>query len=143
MNNGLQIRIGSAHDLDILAELNKQLIEDEQHDNKMNFDQLKERMRSFISTDYSSYIFEENGEAVGYALVNHSRQPLYVRQFFICRNCRRRGYGKQAFHQLLGLLNAKSLDIEVMTWNHRGLAFWKSLGFQERSVYMRFEDTNE
>jgi len=78
----LTIRICSDIDLDLLAALNKQLIE-EQHDNEMNFEQLKERMRNFIHTDYKAYKFEEHGETVGYALVNHTKQPLYLRHFFI------------------------------------------------------------
>jgi hypothetical protein len=32
------------------------------------------------------------------------------------------------------------LDIEVMKWNNTGYAFWKSLGFIERSGYMRLEE---
>ena len=63
--NGLAIRICSDEDLDLLAKLNQQLIEDEQHDNKMNLDQLKERMKTFINTDYTAYKFEENGQIVG------------------------------------------------------------------------------
>ena len=133
----LTIRLCSDEDLDLLAALNKQLIEDERHDNRMNAEQLKERMRTFIHTDYNAYTFEENGEVVGYALVNHTKKPLYLRQFFICRDSRRKGYGKRAFAKLLDKLGAKNIDIEVMHWNRRGYAFWKSLAFNERSIYMR------
>ncbi|WP_240422006.1 GNAT family N-acetyltransferase [Paenibacillus periandrae] len=141
--NHLTIQICSDDDLDFLAVLNKQLIEDEQHDNKMNTEQLKERMRSFINSDYKAYKFEEHGENIGYALVNHIKQPLYLRQFFICRNCRRKGYGKAAFEKLLEFLNTKNIDIEVMHLNNAGYEFWKSLGFTERSVYMRLEGPNK
>lgn len=53
--NELSIRLCTHEDLDLLAELNKQLIEDEQHDNKMNVEQPKERMTAFLSTDYHAY----------------------------------------------------------------------------------------
>jgi hypothetical protein len=46
--NSLTIRACSFEDVDHLATMNKQLIEDEQHDNKMNAEQLKERMRAFM-----------------------------------------------------------------------------------------------
>lgn len=53
--NELSIRLCTHEDLNLLAELNKQLIEDEQHDNKMNVEQLKERMTAFLNTDYHAY----------------------------------------------------------------------------------------
>ncbi|GFN33499.1 hypothetical protein [Paenibacillus xylaniclasticus] len=84
--NELTIKICTDEDLHFLATLNKQLIEDEQHDNKMDIEQLRERMKAFIHTDYTAYQFIENGQVVGYALINHTKQPLYLRQFFICRN---------------------------------------------------------
>ncbi|MFD0711605.1 GNAT family N-acetyltransferase [Paenibacillus sp. GCM10027626] len=139
----LSIRICSHVDLALLATLNKQLIEDERHDNTMNIEQLKERMRSFIDTDYKAYIFGRDCEIIGYALVDHTRHPLYLRHFFVCRNFRRNGYGKLAFEKLIERLNTKEIDIEVMHWNHIGYEFWKSLGFIERSIYMRLEGGND
>ncbi|GGD82037.1 GNAT family N-acetyltransferase [Paenibacillus nasutitermitis] len=138
--NELCIQTCSNEDLDLLAVLNKQLIEDEQYDNQMNMEQLKERMQGFINTDYNAYLFKEKNEIKGYALINHAREPLYLRQFFICRDSRRQGYGKTAFTKLIDLLGTHQIDIEVMSWNERGHQFWKSLGFNERSVYMRLED---
>ena len=119
--------------------MNKQLIEDEKHDNKMNVEQLKERMNIFISSDYNAYFFYNESDIVGYALVNIKQNPLYLRQFFICREYRRRGIGKLAFKKLLQLLESNTIDIEVMVWNERGKCFWKSLGFEERSIYMRYK----
>ncbi|WP_027084401.1 GNAT family N-acetyltransferase [Cohnella panacarvi] len=138
----LSVRICSVvdEDLEILALFNKQLIEDEQHDNKMNLVQLKERMRSFITTDYNAYLFFEENEIVGYALVNHERSPLYLRQFFICRDHRGKSIGKLAFERLTEELKTKEIDIEVMYWNERGYGFWKAIGFKERSIYMRLSN---
>jgi GNAT superfamily N-acetyltransferase len=141
--NELTIQVCSHDDLDLLAILNKQLIEDEKHDNTMDVEQLKNRMKNFIETDYIAYKFVENDEIKGYALVNHKRDPLYLRHFFICRNNRRKGYGRLAFSKLTELLNTTNLDIEVMYWNEIGYKFWKSLGFKERSIYMRLEKKNE
>ena len=135
--NELILRICTDEDLQLLATFNKELIEDEQHDNKMNIEQLKERMRMFINTDYTAYKFEENNQVLGYALVNHTKQPYYLRQFYICREVRRNGYEKKAFMKLLETLDTNYIDIEVMNWNTIGYSFWKSLGFKERSIYMR------
>jgi GNAT superfamily N-acetyltransferase len=136
---GIILRLAMHDDLDILASMNKQLIEDEKHDNKMNAAQLKERMRGFIDGNYNAYMFMNDGEAVGYALVDMSRDPLYIRQFFISREHRRRGFGRAALSKLLEMLGTGRADIEVLWWNETGKSFWKSMGFNERSIYMRLE----
>ena len=51
-------------DADILAELNKELIEDEQHPNPMNIAQLTERMREWLATNYICYMAKEKGSIV-------------------------------------------------------------------------------
>lgn len=131
--------VSTKADLDLLAELNKQLIEDEQHDNPMNVEQLRCRMEDFLRTDYQAYLFMESNTVRGYALVNHARDPLYLRQFYVCRDSRRRGVGSTAFDLLLRQLGTDRIDIEVMSWNERGQAFWRSLRFTDRSIYMRRE----
>jgi GNAT superfamily N-acetyltransferase len=133
----LSIMEASDADLESLAVMNKQLIEDEKHDNKMDIAELKERMRNFIHTVYKAYIFMDSGITVGYALADHSREPIYLRHFFICRGSRRNGYGTAAFNRLAELIGTQRIDIEVMSWNHTAIAFWSSLGFKERSIYMR------
>lgn len=128
----------SAQDAEKLAELNKQLIEDEKSDNKMSLGELQDRMKSFLETDYAAYFFMEGGSIIGYALVNVRAAPLYLRQFFIARNFRRSHKGRQAFELLLDELKTDKIDLEVLSWNEAGLKFWQSCGFAERSRYMRF-----
>ena len=130
----------TASDAEKLAELNRQLIEDEQSDNRMTLPELVDRMRGFLDADYYAYFFLEGGETAGYALVRTSDEPLYLRQFFICREYRRRHLGREAFRLLLGTLGTDTLDIEVLSRNERGVRFWESLGFKERSRYMRFSE---
>lgn len=126
-------------DLDRLAELNKQLIEDEKFDSSFDIHQLKDRMRNFIHSDYCAFMFYLRHRLLGYALVNIKQRPYYIRHFFICRDVRRLGYGKKAFYRLLGILNTDTVDLEVLSWNERGICFWNSLGFRERSKYLRLE----
>ena len=123
-----------------LAELNKQLIEDEMSDNTMSAEELKNRMRTFLDTDYEAYFFKINSEVIGYALVNISVQPVYLRQFLICREYRRKHYGEEAFQLLMEKLNVNTIDVEVLSWNEAGSRFWEKLGFVERSRYMRYSD---
>ncbi|MBO9608838.1 MAG: GNAT family N-acetyltransferase [Paenibacillaceae bacterium] len=134
----MNIRACTDGDLPLLAALNKQLIEDERHDNPMNVEQLAARMKAWIDSEYRAYLFETGGQVVGYALIRHTKQPLYLRHFFIGRDSRRKGYGKLAFAKLLETVGAEQIDIEVLHWNEAGYSFWKSLGFRERSVSMRW-----
>ena len=127
------------HDTVELARLNHMLIEDEKAENTMTLSQLDQRMAGFLNTDYKAFYFETNENRLGYALVNMTTTPLYLRQFFISREYRRMGYGQQSFYALLDQLQTVEIDIDVYTWNQRGIAFWKSLGFSERCYNMRFK----
>lgn len=132
------LKLCSDDDLDLLTELNYQLIEDEGHENPLNKAALKERMKQFIHTHYKAFLFFNNGICVGYALMDVNRRPLYLRHFFICRPFRRNGYGTRAFYKLVELFGTREIDLEVLSWNIRGIEFWKSLGFHDRSIYMRY-----
>ena len=121
-----------------LAEMNKCLIEDERSSNPMNPEQLKGRMRMFLETEYDAYLSVEDDATVGYALVRRTASPLYLRQFYIVREFRRHHYGQQAFRALLDHLQTDTIDIEVLPWNEAGLKFWRSLGFTETCIAMRY-----
>ncbi len=131
------VRKCSSDDLTLLAEYNKRLIEDEKSDNPMDPAQLRVRMKHFLETDYEAYLFESDGIAIGYALVKTTSSPPYLRQFYIDRPYRRQHFGLQAFRLLLETLNTDSMDVEVLVWNKPALGFWKKMGFEERSLYMR------
>lgn len=138
MKENMNIKKCTLSDISLLATFNKNLIEDEKSDNKMNLEELTNRMRNFLQTDYDAYFFECNESIVGYALVNKTTSPFYLRQFYIDRPFRRMHYGKQAFYALLEYLSIETIDIEVLSWNKTGIQFWESLNFNERSRYYRF-----
>lgn len=127
----------SQDDIPQLAVFNKQLIEDEKSDNPMSVKELESRMDGFLKTEYDAYFFEADSVIVGYALVKRTCSPLYLRQFFIEREYRKKHCGTEAFHALLNYLNVDSIDIEVLSGNEPGNRFWESLGFKEVSRYMR------
>jgi hypothetical protein len=90
----ITIRLATVADAEELAVMNKQLIEDEKHDNPMTMPELKERMAGFLSGDYDAlFCVDENAAILGYALVNVKAKPIYLRQFFMCRDRHRKGYG--------------------------------------------------
>ena len=126
-----------------LAKMNKRLIEDEKSDNPMTVPELAARMTGFLNGEYTAYFFVEEKTVVGYALVDNSRSPLYLRQFYTEREYRRRHYGQTAFHELLDYLHADAAAVDVLPWNEAGLRFWKSLGFTETCISMKFSKASE
>lgn len=126
-----------------LAEMNRRLIEDERGDNPMNIAELERRMRGFIAGDYDAYMFIADARTVGYALVNRNVTPVYLRQFYIEREYRRRRYGVAAFEALIKRLKVDTIDLEVLPWNAAGLSFWEKCGFREISRRMRLNIEND
>lgn len=135
----MQIKECTATDSYMLAEMNKRLIEDEKSNNPMNIEELKGRMQEFLEGEYAAYFFLEEDVVIGYALVRYTSNPLYLRQFFIEREYRRKKNGKQAFQKLMEYLNVETMDIDVLPWNNRGLSFWQSCGFKETCISMRYK----
>ena len=135
----MQIKPCSTADCGQLAAMNKRLIEDEQSTNPMSVSQLEERMHGFLTGEYSAFYFLEEKTVIGYALVRHTADPLYLRQFFIDREYRRKHYGTRAFQLLMKHLQTDSIDIDVLPWNARGMAFWQSCGFRETCISMRLQ----
>ncbi len=51
----------------------------------------------------------------------------------------RKHHGKQAFYQLMEYIQADTIDIDVLPWNERGHSFWKSCGFDDTCISMRYK----
>ena len=118
-------------DCEYLADLNKELIHAEGSDNPMTIKEVEQRMKDFLQTFYEAYFFIERDRVVGYALIKMDCEPLYLRQFLIIQEYRRRHYGEQAFQMLLSCLKTDSVDIEVLSNNDQGVKFWEKMGFVE------------
>lgn len=119
--------------LDLLAEWNHQLIRDEGHRNPMTVPQLRERMREWFAGEYRAVIFERNGEPVGYALYREDASEVYLQQFFVRRDRRRQGIGRETLRILRQHVwpQHKRLTVGVLTANAPALAFWYSVGFRD------------
>ena len=136
----MQIRVCTNQDVAQLALMNKHLIEDEKSNNPMGVEELEHRMMDFLNSDYKAYLFIEDDTVLGYALIRHTSTPLYLRQFYIKREFRRQHYGKTAFELLMEYIQADTIDIDVLPWNAQGRLFWKSCGFEETCVSMRYKE---
>jgi L-amino acid N-acyltransferase YncA len=97
----LSLRPASPADLDLLAGMNKRLIEDEGSRNPMTLVALKERMASWLGTDeYTVDLFLSGTYVVGYAVyqprntnASTGQHYVYLRQLYIARDVRGKGLG--------------------------------------------------
>jgi GNAT superfamily N-acetyltransferase len=126
----------------VLARMNKQLIEDEGHRNPMSIAELRVRMEGWLRSKSREAVFfvREDGERIGYALYqwrsdsfNPNKKFVYLRQFYVARENRRHDVGSEAFSALTKgfWVGASRIEVEVLTGNAVGIAFWHSLGFKD------------
>jgi len=134
----IEINECTEKDIKLLAKMNKQLIEDEKSNNLMDIAQLENRMNDFLNNGYKAFFFIIEEKIIGYALCDMTKEPKYLRQFFINREERRKHYGKNAFDKLLEKLEAKEIEIDVLVWNEDGIKFWGNIGFKEQWKRMKY-----
>ena len=92
----LRFRRAIPADAEMLGRMNHQLIQDEGHRNPMTLHELQGRMTVWLAGEYTAVIFEDLAGVAAYALFREEPQLIYLRQLFVHRDRRRRGYGLQA-----------------------------------------------
>ena len=127
----MNYRTATLADIETLAELNHQLIADEGADNPRSVAQLAERMAEWLEGRYRAVLFEEGGAPVAYALYRDDGESIYLRQFFVTRERRRTGVGRDAITRLVNEVfpPGKRVVVEVLAKNARAMAFWHAMGF--------------
>ena len=102
----------------------------------MNVPELEERMRGWIEGEHQAVIFEEGGREVAYALFRGDEKEIYLRQLFVVREHRRRGYGREALRILREQIwpRDKRLTVEVLVRNPAAVAFWRAVGYSDYSL---------
>ncbi len=128
-------RPAGLEDASLLGELNAQLIQDEGHRNPMSVGELRERMAGWLATDYRAIIFLKDGEVAAYALYREESTQVYLRQFFVRRDLRRLGIGRECMRLLLAEVWPRvRIVVEVLAKNEVGAAFWREVGFADYSL---------
>ena len=120
-----------------MARFNHQLIADERSGNPADEAELKERMLRWVGGRYLVALIERLGEPVGYAVWRDDEDGIYVRQFFVAREHRRRGVGRQAFALLEQGWAGRTVKLDVLPHNERARTFYRSLGFRDHSIILR------
>ncbi|MDB6110933.1 MAG: GCN5-related N-acetyltransferase [Pedosphaera sp.] len=137
----MKFRNARAQDAPLLAQLNQQLIRDEGHANAATVSELTERMRQWLATNYSGIIFEDERGVIAYALYQDEPTQVYLRQFFVARDRRRAGLGRQAMTILFTQIwpKDKRLTVSVLFHNEPAVAFWKAVGYREYSMTLEIQ----
>lgn len=75
-------------------------------------------------------LFVLDGAPVAYAVWREEGDVVSLRQFFVAREWRRCGVGRRVYALLRRQWHGRDVKIDVRLDNDRGLAFWRSLGFE-------------
>ncbi len=113
--------------------MNSQLIEDEKHRDPLSLPALQKRMSNWLSGEYTAILFESDELPVAYALYHYQDDFLYLRQFFVVREKRRQGIGRQAVNILVEEVFPpdKRLVVTNLSQNPNAIKFWRAVGFSD------------
>jgi GNAT superfamily N-acetyltransferase len=134
-------RFATVDDATALAPLNHALIRDEGHRNTMSVPELAQRMASWLAGDYQAVVFEDAGNPIGYALFRRESEHVYLRQFFVISEYRRRGIGRAAIEWLRQHAWGRDqrIRLDVLVGNRGGIAFWHAVGFRDYCLTLELE----
>lgn len=76
--NDLEFKLATPDDAAILAEMNRQLIIDEGHRNRMSLVQLQDRMAGRLRSDYRAVIFLCGSVIAGYVLYRNDPDWVFI-----------------------------------------------------------------
>ncbi len=147
MPSGLEIRRAVLDDVETLARLNKQLLEDENNRFQPGLGELINRMEGWIrGLEWSVDLFlDPEGAVVGHLVHGRRFNPsapggdeMYIRQFAIDRTFRRRGLGRRAIALFLErrCVPGMRVVLDVLEANPAGRAFWSETGFAPHATIM-------
>ncbi len=130
-------REAGGQDLALLARLNRILIEDEGSNNPMTLPELEARMAELLRDGYTALLFDQEGVVLGYALYRVEQEEgdapafVFLKQFVIVHEHRRRGYGIRAVDYLLRYAFPQNavVSLDVLHANAAGRNFWEKAGF--------------
>ena len=135
----MEYRTAVEDDIPLLGRLNRHLIEDEGHPNPMSVAELESRMRAWLVRAYAAVLFLNDDAVVGYALYRSDGTGIFLRQFFICRGERRKGFGRDAVNTLFDHVwpAGATVTLEAVWTNQVAIDFWRALGFEDYALTLR------
>ena len=140
----LAVTLATDADIPQLAELNRQLMEDEAHPYPLPIEALRARMARWIAGEYQVLVFRRGARVAGYAVWRVEDRGAYLRHFFICRDQRRAGLGRAALALLRRdfLPRDEPLQLEATIWNTDAIAFWRAVGFKDFGLILEMNPSD-
>lgn len=140
MGPSITCRLAEETDAGLLATMNQQLIRDERHRNAMTLPELEQRMRTWLRGEYRAVLIEADGQCVGHSLFRHEPDHVYLRQFYVAADHRRRGVGRAAMQWIREhAWQGRRVRLDVLVGNDRARAFWEAVGFVDYCVTMEMD----
>lgn len=137
---------GTALRLDLLAGMNKRLIEDKGSHNPMDLTTLRARLAGWLETGEDALdLFLSGDHVVGYAVYqtrsadsSTGQRYVYLRQLYIERGERGKGLGTQAVRSLIDTHFPRgcSVQLEVLAGNPGAQRFYERAGFAPYATTM-------
>jgi GNAT superfamily N-acetyltransferase len=142
MSNDLEFRYAAQEDVGLLAEMNQQLIRDEEHRNKMTLYELERRMSDFLQANYTTVIVRKDKDDISYALYRQDPEWIYLRQIFVKNEMRQKGVGRKIISWLKEnpWKDSQRIRVEVLVGNLEGIFFWHAVGFKDYCITMEMEN---
>ncbi len=135
MDSGWAVRAATEADCERLGAMNRQLIQDEGHRNRMGVPELVERMRGWLAGDYQAWLLERAQAPMAYCLARDDGDHVYIRQLWVEPGARRQGAGRLLIdHLARSAWHGRRLRLEVLVGNQRAIAFWRAIGFADYCV---------
>ncbi len=135
----MEYRIATAADAHLLAAMNHQLIRMKAIAIRCRSPNLETvRMQAWLDGESTRpFCSKTSRESAWYALFKREPDWIYLRQFFVQPERRRRGIGREAVRWLLENVwkDASRIRLDVThPANSSGIEFWRSLGFSNYCV---------
>jgi ribosomal protein S18 acetylase RimI-like enzyme len=133
----MQIMQVTLDDVDRLAVLNKYLIEDEQHPNPMNVEQLAKRMSGWLQAEYTGYLARIDDRIAAYCLYRDDGEYYYLRHLYVDRDFRRQGIATQLLVWMYANIWVdKKVRLGVLAHNEVAIAFYERYGFEIKALQL-------
>lgn len=141
LDQPLTFRYATSEDAQLLARLNRELIEDQGHHNPMTDAELEARMCGWLAGDRRAVLFERDGRVVAYVLYHAQGPDIHVRHIYVVRGARRQGIATAALRLLAREVWPPDtrISLDVLVGNAGALAFYRALGFQPYALTLETE----
>ena len=96
-----------------------------------------QRLTLLLGAGYKPFVGEEAGVPIGYALTQENGDHVFIRQFVVAPEARRRGVGRAMARALADWFGWPEMRLDVMAGREDARAFWAALGFEPAATNMR------